>query len=63
MRETIAVPQQIDAITSGYWPTHQFNKAMGTYPDGAIRVSPSFFTTDDEIDRFIYAVKSISESV
>ena len=35
------------------------HKALGTYPDGALRVSPSFFTTSEEIEKFIYAVLEI----
>jgi len=35
------------------------HKALGTYPDGALRVSPSFFTADEEIEKFIYAALEI----
>jgi selenocysteine lyase/cysteine desulfurase len=35
------------------------HKALGSFPDGSIRVSPSCFTTDDEIDRFLEAVTAM----
>jgi cysteine desulfurase family protein len=35
------------------------HKVIGTYPEGAVRVSPSYFTTDEEIDKFVYAIKEI----
>lgn len=38
------------------------HKAIGTFPAGSVRVSPSFFTTLDEIDKFLYAVKHIVEA-
>ncbi|MFH1552974.1 MAG: aminotransferase class V-fold PLP-dependent enzyme, partial [Candidatus Omnitrophota bacterium] len=38
------------------------HKALGTYPEGAVRVSPSYFTTDEEVAKFIYAVKQICEA-
>ncbi len=38
------------------------HKGLGTFPDGAIRVSPSYFTKDEEIDKFVYAIKQICEA-
>lgn len=35
------------------------HKELGTYPHGAVRVSPSYFTTENEIDRFLYALKEM----
>ncbi|TAL68825.1 MAG: aminotransferase class V-fold PLP-dependent enzyme [Bacteroidetes bacterium] len=32
-------------------------KPLGVYPWGTVRVSPSFFTTDNEVDKFIEAIK------
>jgi cysteine desulfurase / selenocysteine lyase len=37
------------------------HRAIGTYPEGSVRVSPSYFTTDDEVERFIDAVEHICE--
>jgi len=48
-------------VRSGLHCAPLIHKALGTYPAGSIRISPSYFTTDDEIERFIYAVKTISE--
>jgi len=38
------------------------HRAMGTYPDGSVRVSPSYFTTDGEVERFIDAVEEICDA-
>ncbi|MBI5185923.1 MAG: aminotransferase class V-fold PLP-dependent enzyme [Nitrospinae bacterium] len=35
------------------------HKTIGTYPEGTIRVSPGFFTTDSEIDYFLRSVGKI----
>lgn len=35
------------------------HKTIGTYPEGTIRVSPGFFTTDAEIDYFLRSVGKI----
>lgn len=37
------------------------HKTIGTFPGGTVRVSPGYFTTDDEIDRFLEAVKTIAK--
>ncbi len=36
------------------------HKALGSYPAGSVRVSLSYFTTDDEIDQFVAAVKAMA---
>jgi len=36
------------------------HQAMGAYPHGSVRVSPSYFTTAGELDYFIEAIKEIS---
>ncbi|MEM1185398.1 MAG: aminotransferase class V-fold PLP-dependent enzyme [Planctomycetota bacterium] len=36
------------------------HEAMGTAPDGAVRASPGAQTTDDEIDRFIEAIRALA---
>ncbi len=35
------------------------HKEIGSFPAGSLRVSPSFFTSDDETDKFITAVSEI----
>lgn len=37
-------------------------KSLGVYPWGTVRCSPSYFTTDEEIDTFIRAIKEIAET-
>lgn len=39
------------------------HKAMGAYPQGSVRVSPSYFTTTAEIDFFVKAVQEISANI
>ena len=36
------------------------HKTIGTFPEGTVRVSPGYFTTDEEIDSFLEAVKNIA---
>ncbi len=36
------------------------HEQLGTSPDGSIRISPSCFTTDEEIDRFLAAIDDIN---
>lgn len=38
------------------------HREAGTHPDGAVRVSPGYFTKETEIETFIKAVRTISES-
>lgn len=35
------------------------HKALGSYPAGSVRVSPSYFTTPEEIDRLIEAIEAL----
>lgn len=37
------------------------HRAIGTYPQGTVRVSPGYFSTDAEIDTLIAAMQSLSE--
>jgi cysteine desulfurase family protein len=37
------------------------HEALGTFPRGSVRVSPSYFTTDDDIDRLVDAVRAVAE--
>ncbi len=36
------------------------HKTIGTYPGGTVRVSPGFFTTDEDIDYFLKALRAIT---
>ncbi len=47
-------------IRSGLHCAPLIHKSLGSYPEGSIRVSPSYFTTFEEIDFFIDAVKHIA---
>ncbi|MBA4390350.1 MAG: cysteine desulfurase [Syntrophus sp. (in: bacteria)] len=38
------------------------HKTIGTYPRGTVRVAPGYFTTDDDIERFLEVVRNIAES-
>ena len=44
---------------SGLHCTPSAHRVAGTYPDGAVRVSPSYFTTPSEIEEFLKAMESI----
>lgn len=37
------------------------HKTIGTFPGGTVRVSPGYFTTDDEVDTFLETVKTIAK--
>ena len=47
------------AVRAGLHCSPAAHRAMGTLSSGTVRVSPSVFTTDNDIDRFLYAVKAI----
>ena len=36
------------------------HRSIGTYPDGTIRVSPGFYSTEADIDAFLQALRAIS---
>jgi cysteine desulfurase family protein len=36
------------------------HKTIGTFPEGTVRVSPGYFTTDEELDTFLEAVQAIA---
>ncbi len=46
-------------VRSGYHCAPLKHKALGTLEGGAVRVSLSYFNTYQEIERFVYAIKSI----
>jgi cysteine desulfurase family protein len=37
------------------------HRTIGTYPQGTVRVSPGYFTTESELDKFLLAIKRISQ--
>lgn len=37
------------------------HKTIGTFPGGTVRVSPGYFTSDEDIDTFLEAVKKIAQ--
>jgi cysteine desulfurase family protein len=48
-------------LRSGIHCAPLIHKNLGTYPKGTVRVSPSFFTKDDEIEIFVNVIKDISK--
>jgi selenocysteine lyase/cysteine desulfurase len=38
------------------------HKTIGTYPHGTVRAAPGYFTTDDDIERFLEVARDIAES-
>jgi selenocysteine lyase/cysteine desulfurase len=46
-------------VRSGLHCAPLIHKALGSYPRGSVRVSPSYFTSDKDIEHFIDAVKQI----
>lgn len=37
------------------------HKALGTFPEGTVRVSPGFFTTERDIKQFLLAIRNITD--
>ncbi|MDQ1266083.1 MAG: Aminotransferase class V-fold PLP-dependent enzyme [Bacteroidota bacterium] len=65
------VPEEVNYILESSYDMHVRSglhcaplllEALGVYPWGTVRASPSFFTTDEEVDKFIAAIKEIVES-
>jgi selenocysteine lyase/cysteine desulfurase len=50
------------AVRPGLHCAPYIHRALGSYPDGLIRVSPGPFTTESDIDRLIEALKDISST-
>ncbi len=48
------------AIRPGLHCAPYIHKAMNTFPEGTVRVSPGFFNTLEEMDTFISAIREIS---
>jgi cysteine desulfurase family protein len=51
------------AVRAGYHCTPLAHETAGTSELGAVRASPGYFTTDDEIDALIAAVQEISRHI
>jgi selenocysteine lyase/cysteine desulfurase len=51
------------AVRPGLHCAPYIHKALGTYPDGLVRVSPGPFSTDVEIDRLIDALKEVTGGI
>jgi selenocysteine lyase/cysteine desulfurase len=49
-------------IRSGLHCAPLIHKAIHSYPQGSVRVSPSYFTTDDEIATFLKAIDTSCEA-
>jgi cysteine desulfurase family protein len=47
-------------VRSGTHCAPDAHVAAGTHPDGAIRVSPGYFNTQEEIEQFLGAIKTIT---
>jgi len=48
------------AIRPGMHCAPYIHRALGTFPEGAVRVSPGLFNTADEIDRFASALQEVA---
>lgn len=66
------VPEEVNYILESSYEIHVRSglhcaplllEALGVHPWGTVRASPSFFTTDDEIDKFLFAVKEICNTI
>jgi selenocysteine lyase/cysteine desulfurase len=51
------------AVRTGLHCAPYVHQQLGTFPDGAVRVSPGPFTTEDEIDQAIAALTEIAQGV
>jgi selenocysteine lyase/cysteine desulfurase len=51
------------AVRPGLHCAPYVHKALGTAPDGLVRVSPGPFSTEADIDRLIAALKEITGGV
>jgi cysteine desulfurase family protein len=51
------------AVRPGLHCAPYIHKALGSYPDGLVRVSPGPFTTDAEVEKLIDALKEITSGM
>jgi cysteine desulfurase / selenocysteine lyase len=47
------------AVRSGLHCAPLAHRTLGTFPEGCVRVSPGYFTTRDEIQQFLQALRSL----
>jgi len=57
---TLDQQEQI-AVRVGLHCAPDAHRTIGTYPTGTVRVSPGYFTAEEEIDRFLQAIQKISQ--
>ena len=55
-----ALNQQQIYVRIGLQCSPMAHKTIGTFPEGTVRVSPGYFTTDEDIDTFLEAVRIIA---
>jgi selenocysteine lyase/cysteine desulfurase len=51
------------AVRPGLHCAPYIHRALGTFPDGTLRLSPGPFTTTDDIDRFLQSLSEITAGV
>ena len=51
------------AVRPGLHCAPYIHRALGTFPDGTLRLSPGPFTTAEQIDRFLEALAEITAGV
>jgi cysteine desulfurase family protein len=51
------------AVRPGLHCAPYIHKAIGTYPEGTVRISPGPFTTQEQIDRLISALREITAGI
>ncbi len=54
--------QQQISVRVGLHCSPDAHRTIGTYPLGTVRVSPGYFTTDEEIDRFLRAMQKLNDN-
>ena len=37
------------------------NRTLGTFPEGTVRISPGYFTTMEEIDQWVEALREAAD--
>ncbi len=50
------------AVRPGLHCAPDTHRAMGTFPEGALRVSPGAFSTEEDIDALVFALEEIASS-
>ncbi len=53
--------QEQISVRAGLHCAPDAHRTIGTYPSGTIRVSPGYFTTESEIDRFLQVIQRLGE--